>query len=64
MKATLTLQLKTLLIRTVLLGALAGCGQSGPLYLPKQQTEQNHPQDAAEPAASSEQANTQQKQEQ
>ncbi|ADT67058.1 MAG: putative small lipoprotein YifL [Pseudoalteromonas tetraodonis] len=45
MKATYTLQLKQLLISTVLLCALAGCGQSGPLYLPEQPTEQNQPTD-------------------
>jgi len=45
MKATYTLQLKQLLISTVLLCALAGCGQSGTLYLPEQPTEQNQPTD-------------------
>ncbi|AQP99872.1 hypothetical protein B0W48_08755 [Pseudoalteromonas aliena] len=64
MKATHTLQLKKLLISTVLLSALAGCGQSGPLYLPEQQTEQNQPQDTAKPAIVEEQVNTQVKQEQ
>ncbi|MBB1386092.1 lipoprotein [Pseudoalteromonas sp. SG45-5] len=64
MKATHTLQLKKLLISTVLLSALAGCGQSGPLYLPEQQTEQNQPQDTAKPAIAEEQVNTQVKQEQ
>ncbi|GAA58799.1 hypothetical protein P20652_0656 [Pseudoalteromonas sp. BSi20652] len=64
MKATHTLQLKKLLISTVLLSALAGCGQSGPLYLPEQQTEQNQPQNTAKPATNAEQVNTQIKQEQ
>lgn len=64
MKATHTLQLKKLLISTVLLSALAGCGQSGPLYLPEQQTEQNQPQDTAKSAIVEEQVNTQVKQEQ
>ncbi|WP_405602906.1 MULTISPECIES: lipoprotein [unclassified Pseudoalteromonas] len=64
MKATHTLQLKKLLISTVLLSALAGCGQSGPLYLPEQQTEQNQPQDIAKPAIAEEQVNAQVKQEQ
>ncbi|MBE0358697.1 MULTISPECIES: LPS translocon maturation chaperone LptM [Pseudoalteromonas] len=64
MKATHTLQLKKLLISTVLLSALAGCGQSGPLYLPEQQTEQNQPQDTAKPAIAEEQVNAQVKQEQ
>ncbi|KPH89315.1 hypothetical protein AN392_02873 [Pseudoalteromonas sp. P1-16-1b] len=45
MKATYTLQLKQLLISTVLLCALAGCGQSGPLYLPEQPAEQKQPTD-------------------
>ena len=45
MKATYTLQLKQLLISAVLLCALAGCGQSGPLYLPEQPTEQNQSTD-------------------
>lgn len=45
MKATYTLQLKQLLISTVLLCALAGCGQSGPLYIPEQPAEQNQPTD-------------------
>ncbi|MEI8640234.1 lipoprotein [Pseudoalteromonas sp. Hal099] len=43
MKATHTLQLKRLYISTLLLSALAGCSQSGPLYLPEQQAEQNTP---------------------
>ncbi|MBB1431557.1 LPS translocon maturation chaperone LptM [Pseudoalteromonas sp. SG43-4] len=60
MKATHTLQLKRLLISTVLLSALAGCGQSGPLYLP----EQNQPQNTAKPATTAEQAKTSQSQEQ
>ena len=64
MKATHTLQLKRLLISTVLLSALAGCGQSGPLYLPEQQTEQNQPQNTAKPAITAEQAKTSQSQEQ
>ncbi|MBB1337768.1 LPS translocon maturation chaperone LptM [Pseudoalteromonas sp. SR44-2] len=64
MKATHTLQLKRLLISTVLLSALAGCGQSGPLYLPEQQTEQNQPQNAAKPATTAEQAKASQSQEQ
>ncbi|GEB70396.1 MULTISPECIES: LPS translocon maturation chaperone LptM [Pseudoalteromonas] len=61
MKATHTLQLKKLLISTVLLSALAGCGQSGPLYLPEQEVDQNQPQ---ETVTASEQNNTQQSQEQ
>ncbi|ATG79041.1 MULTISPECIES: LPS translocon maturation chaperone LptM [Pseudoalteromonas] len=64
MKATHTLQLKKLLISTVLLSALAGCGQSGPLYLPEPQTEQNQPQNTAQPATTAEQAKAQQSQEQ
>ena len=64
MKATHTIQLKRLLISTVLLSALAGCGQSGPLYLPEQQTEQNQPQDIAKPAIAEEKVNAQVKQEQ
>jgi predicted small lipoprotein YifL len=64
MKATHTLQLKRLLMSTLLLSALAGCGQSGPLYLPEQQTEQNQPQNTAKPATTDEQAKTQQSQEQ
>jgi len=43
MKATYTLQLKQLLISTVFLCALAGCGQSGALYLPEQPAEQTQP---------------------
>tara|TARA_R110002153_G_scaffold190924_1_gene343793 strand:+ start:83 stop:277 length:195 start_codon:yes stop_codon:yes gene_type:complete len=64
MKATHTLQLKRLLISTVLLSALAGCGQSGPLYLPEQKTEQNQPQNTAKPATTAEQAKASQSQEQ
>ncbi|WP_372762448.1 lipoprotein [Pseudoalteromonas sp.] len=64
MKAIHTLQFKRLFISTVLLSALAGCGQSGPLYLPEQQTTQNKPQDEAPPAVPREQANAQSKQEQ
>ncbi|KTF15907.1 lipoprotein [Pseudoalteromonas carrageenovora] len=64
MKATHTLQLKKLLISTVLLSALAGCGQSGPLYLPEQEVDQNQPQETVEPVTASEQNNTQQSQEQ
>ncbi|MEL0641863.1 lipoprotein [Pseudoalteromonas aliena] len=64
MKATHTLQLKRLLISTVLLGALAGCGQSGPLYLPEQQIEQNQPQNTAKPVTTAEQVKTLQSQEQ
>ena len=48
MKATYTLQLKQLLISTILLCALAGCGQSGPLYLPEQPAEQNQTQPETE----------------
>ena len=61
MKATHTLQLKKLLISTVLLSVLAGCGQSGPLYLPDQPTSKNQPKNTPAPQ---EPANTQQKQEQ
>ncbi|MEJ2911174.1 LPS translocon maturation chaperone LptM [Pseudoalteromonas sp. C12FD-1] len=64
MKATHTLQLKRLFISTLLLSALAGCGQSGPLYLPEQQVDQNQPQEAVKPVTSSEQNNSQQTQEQ
>ena len=64
MKATHTLQLKRLLISTTLLGALAGCGQSGPLYLPQQDKEQNQPKKTAAPAADANQINTVSKQEQ
>ncbi|ASM48399.1 hypothetical protein PESP_a0116 [Pseudoalteromonas espejiana DSM 9414] len=63
MKATHTLQLKRLSISTLLLSALAGCGQSGPLYLPEQQAEQNKPQNTAQPTPST-QAIKQQSQEQ
>ncbi|MEL0633539.1 lipoprotein [Pseudoalteromonas carrageenovora] len=64
MKATHTLQLKKLLMSTVLLSALAGCGQSGPLYLPEQQADQNQPKETVKPVTVSEQNNTQQSQEQ
>ena len=64
MKAIHTSQFKQLLISTVLLRALAGCGQSGPLYLPEQKAEQNKPQDVANPATQTEQTNTPKKQEQ
>ena len=64
MKATHTIQLKKLSISTLLLSALAGCGQSGPLYLPEQQAEQNQPQNTAKPDTTAEQAKTQQSQEQ
>lgn len=64
MKATHTLKLKKLLISTALLGALAGCGQSGPLYLPQQDKEQNQPEKTAAPTADANHINTISKQEQ
>ena len=64
MKATHTLQLKKLLICTALFGALAGCRQSGPLYLPEQQAEQNQPENTMVPAAEAKQPTTPVKQEQ
>jgi len=63
MKATHTLQLKRLFISTLLLSALAGCGQSGPLYLPEQPREQSKPQNTVQPTPV-ENANTEQVQEQ
>ncbi|GEK76485.1 hypothetical protein PAT01_17890 [Pseudoalteromonas atlantica] len=63
MKATHTLQLKRLYISTLLLSALAGCGQSGPLYLPEQQAEQNIPPNTAQPTPVKK-TNTEQVQEQ
>ncbi|KPZ54084.1 MULTISPECIES: LPS translocon maturation chaperone LptM [Pseudoalteromonas] len=63
MKATHTLQLKRLFISTLLLSALAGCGQSGPLYLPEQQTEQNTPPNTAQ-STPVKKTNTEQAQEQ
>ena len=62
MKATHTLQFKRLLTSTLLLSALTGCGQSGPLYLPEQEAEQNQPQDMAQPSKP-DQISTQQMQE-
>ncbi|KPV99569.1 LPS translocon maturation chaperone LptM [Pseudoalteromonas sp. P1-11] len=63
MKATHTLQLKRLYISTLLLSALAGCGQSGPLYLPEQQAEQNTPPNTEQPTPVKK-TNTEQVQEQ
>jgi predicted small lipoprotein YifL len=64
MKATHTLQLKKLLISTALFGALAGCGQSGPLYLPEQQAQQNQPENTMTPNTQAKQPTTPIKQEQ
>ncbi|UOB73466.1 MULTISPECIES: lipoprotein [unclassified Pseudoalteromonas] len=64
MKATHTLQLKKLLICTALFSALTGCGQSGPLYLPEQQAEQNQPENTMAPTTEAKQPTTPVKQEQ
>jgi predicted small lipoprotein YifL len=64
MKATYTSQFKRLFINTLLLSALAGCGQSGPLYLPQQPTAENQPQQPDTSMTQSEQTKAQKKQEQ
>ncbi|WP_404341539.1 lipoprotein [Pseudoalteromonas mariniglutinosa] len=50
MKETHTLQLKKILPISLLLITLAGCGQSGPLYLPEQPAEPNQPTQQAQSA--------------
>lgn len=60
MKATYTQQLNKLIISTALLSALAGCGQSGRLYLPEQQAEQNQPQKSTDAVILNSQTNDKQ----
>jgi predicted small lipoprotein YifL len=49
MKATYKLQLKQLLASTLLLTAVVGCGQSGPLYLPEETPPLNKAEQPATP---------------
>ncbi|MFU2510404.1 MAG: LPS translocon maturation chaperone LptM [Pseudoalteromonas prydzensis] len=57
-------QLKRLSPLGVLLITLAGCGQSGPLYLPEDKVEPNQPEQVAPPATKIPSSTTESKQDQ
>ncbi|BDF96174.1 MULTISPECIES: LPS translocon maturation chaperone LptM [Pseudoalteromonas] len=57
-------QLTRLSSLSVLLIALAGCGQSGPLYLPEENAEPNQPEQVAPAATKTPSSTTESKQDQ